>query len=304
VVGDRGGRGRRRGGLRRADLARLSWRVRCARPARRPRLGDGLYDVTKLARWVALTAACRALGKGPDRAHRESAPHRPDVYHQNRGLLEPVDYLNLRLTGRARASFDSITAHWVTDNRDIGRSPTTAGLVKMAGLDPDRLPRSWPTGSVMGMSRADGPPVTWVLLAGTPVATGTATCTRPPLGSGRSGLRRAPFYIGNLVVDQLPRAVQAHVTDHQRGVDPLRSGGPLPGGQRARDGGRVASTGCSTTCSTPDDGLGAPRPDAALERLNEGGRHVCRRAPTGRLHPWLNGERSPLDDHGHRNDSE
>jgi len=24
---------------------------------------------------------------------------------------------------------------------------------------------------------------------------------------------------------------------------------------------------------------------------------VCRRAPTGRLHPWLNGERSPVDDH-------
>jgi len=47
----------------------------------------------------------------------------------------------------------------------------------------------------------------------------------------------------------------------------------------------------------PDDGLGAPRPDAALERLNE----VAARVPAGAngvvFTPWLNGERSPVDDH-------
>ena len=44
---------------------------------------------------------------------------RPEVYAATAVFLEPVDYLNLRLTGVARASHDSITGHWVTDNRDI-----------------------------------------------------------------------------------------------------------------------------------------------------------------------------------------
>ena len=35
---------------------------------------------------------------------------RPDVYAAAAVFLEPVDYLNLRLTGLARASHDSITA--------------------------------------------------------------------------------------------------------------------------------------------------------------------------------------------------
>ena len=42
-------------------------------------------------------------------------------------FLEPKDYVNLRLTGRVAATYDSIALHWLTDNRD----PT-------AGIDANR----------------------------------------------------------------------------------------------------------------------------------------------------------------------
>ena len=40
-----------------------------------------------------------------------------DVYDRTHVLLEPVDYLGLRFTGRAAATPASMTASWLTDNR-------------------------------------------------------------------------------------------------------------------------------------------------------------------------------------------
>ena len=42
----------------------------------------------------------------------------PEVYARTYKFLNVLDYLNLRLTGRFAATFDSILTSWVTDNRD------------------------------------------------------------------------------------------------------------------------------------------------------------------------------------------
>ena len=79
------------------------------------------YSASKLARWVRRTGGIPSLsGKDPVGHIHFLREQRPDVYAATAVFLEPVDYLNLRLTGLARASHDSITVHWVTDNRDIG----------------------------------------------------------------------------------------------------------------------------------------------------------------------------------------
>ena len=54
--------------------------------------------------------------------------------------LEPKDYLNLRLTGRAVSTFDSIVLHWVTDNRDWHRIDYVPELLELAGLSRSKLP--------------------------------------------------------------------------------------------------------------------------------------------------------------------
>jgi xylulokinase len=254
------------------------------------------YDVTKLARWVRLTGGVPSLsGKDPIGHIAYLRHHRPDVYHQTAVFLEPVDYLNLRLTGRARASFDSITAHWVTDNRDIGAVAYHPGLVKMAGLDPDRLPPLVPTGSVMGMLSADAAG-DMGLLAGTPVATGTGDLHSAAVGSGAVGDFAAHLYIGT------SSWISCHVPFKR--TSPTTNVASIPSGLAGRylvanehETAGACLNWLLDNVLYPDDGLGAPRPDAALERLNE----VAARVPAGAngvvFTPWLNGERSPVDDH-------
>src|SRR5579885_2902113 len=91
------------------------------------------YDVRKLLRWVRLT------GGAPGHSGKDPTAHilfiraaEPDVYAATDLFLEPVDWLNLRLTGRAAASFDSIVAHWVTDNRRIDDVHYDDTLCRMA----------------------------------------------------------------------------------------------------------------------------------------------------------------------------
>ena len=47
----------------------------------------------------------------------------PEIYARTYKFLNVLDYLNLRLTGRFAATFDSILTSWVTDNRDPDAHP-------------------------------------------------------------------------------------------------------------------------------------------------------------------------------------
>ena len=108
----------------------------------------------------------------------------PDVYRATATFLEPVDYLNLRLTGRTCASFDSIAAHWVTDNRDIDRVSYDDRLLEMTGLDRAKLPDLVPPGTIVGALTARPPPSS----ACPPVCRwrpARATCTRRSSARGR-----------------------------------------------------------------------------------------------------------------------
>ena len=110
-------------------------------------------------------------------------------------FLEPVDYLDLRLTGLARASFGSIALHWVTDNRRIDRVAYDAALLAMAGLDRSRLPELVPTGAVLA-GLADEPAAELGLLAGTPVVAGTGDLHSAAVGSGAVADFAGHLYIG------------------------------------------------------------------------------------------------------------
>lgn len=105
-------------------------------------------------------------GKDPTAHIRWIRAERPDVYAATRPFLEPADYLNLRLTGRACSSFDCIALHWVADIRDLRRVRYDNDLLRISGLDPQRLPELVPSATVIGELR---PAVAaeWGLRAGT-----------------------------------------------------------------------------------------------------------------------------------------
>ena len=284
----------------------ISWMdsrgARAVRDTVRGALNVQGYSASKLASWVRRTGGIPSLsGKDPVGHIHFLRDQRPEVYAATAVFLEPVDYLNLRLTGLARASHDSITLHWVTDNRDINAIAYDDALI-----EPGR-----PGACQAARPRADGERARRAGSRGRRRARAPGGHTRhrrhggPALGCrgvGRRGRLRRPPLHRHLELGQLPRPLQEDRRTDQHRVHPLGDPRPLPGGRRARDGGRL-----------PD--LAARQPAVPRRRAVATSRRRRRRptnffgvlndeaaaVPVGShgvlFTPWLNGERSPVDDH-------
>ena len=262
------------------------------------------YSASKLTKWVRRTGGIPSLsGKDPVGHIHFLRAQRPEVYAAAAVFLEPVDYLNLRLTGLARASHDSITLHWVTDNRDIDAVAYDDSLMGLAGLERATLPDLVPTGSVLG-GLAPAPAAELGLLAGTPVVAGTGDLHSAAVGSGAVHDFDGHLYIGT------SSWVSCHVpfkkTDALTNIASIPSG--IPGRYLVADEhetGGACLTWLRDNVLFPDDALSAPAgggPAAAAPRdffgtLNAVAASVPPGAHGVMFTPWLNGERSPVDDH-------
>jgi xylulokinase len=259
------------------------------------------YSPSKLTRWVRRTGGIPSLsGKDPVGHIHFLREQRPDTYRAAALFLEPVDYLNLRLTGLARASHDSITLHWVTDNRDIRNIAYDDGLIALAGLERAKLPDLVPTGSVLG-GLTPGAAEELGLLAGTPVVAGTGDLHSAAVGSGAVADFDAHLYIGT------SSWISCHVpfkkTDALTNVASIPSG--LPGRYLIADEhetGGACLTWLRDNVLFPDDALSQTgsnvhAPDGFFATLNDVAASVPPGAHGVLFTPWLNGERSPVDDH-------
>jgi xylulokinase len=255
------------------------------------------YGASKLTRWVRRTGGIPSLsGKDPVGHIHFLRQERPDVYLATAVFLEPVDYLGLRLTGLARASHDSITLHWVTDNREINAVAYDDGLFDLAGLDRSRLPELVPTGSVIG-GLTPAAAAELGLVAGTPVVSGTGDLHSAAVGSGAVDDFDGHLYIGT------SSWISCHVPFKK--TDALTNVASFPSGIRGRylvaDEHETAGA-CLTwlrdSLLFPDDALGsAPPPDDLFARLGDMAAAVPQGARGVLFTPWLNGERTPVDDH-------
>ena len=63
-----------------------------------------------------------------------------EVAKRSRWYLEPVDYITMRLTGVASATHASMTASWLTDNRNLDRMAYDNELVGIAKVPASKLP--------------------------------------------------------------------------------------------------------------------------------------------------------------------
>jgi xylulokinase len=259
------------------------------------------YAPSKAVRWVRRSGGIPSLsGKDPVGHIHFLREQRPEVYRAAAVFLEPVDYLGLRLTGLARASHDSITLHWVTDNRDISAIAYDDALIELAGLDRATLPELVPTGSVLG-GLAPGAASELGLLPGTPVVAGTGDLHSAAVGSGAVANFDGHLYIGT------SSWVSCHVPFKK--TDPLTNIASIPSGLPGRyviadehETGGACLTWLRDKVLYPDDALAADAapasaPDDVFGILND----VAASVPTGAhgvlFTPWLNGERSPVDDH-------
>jgi xylulokinase len=255
------------------------------------------YDVRKLRRWIRLTGGAPGQSGKDPLAHilwiRESEP---DIYRATFKFLEPVDWLNQRLSGRFAASHDSIVVHWVTDNRRIGAIDYDRTLLEMAGLERAKLPDLLPSATIMGHLRAEAADELG-LRAGLPVATGTGDVHSAAVGSGAVTDFAPHLYIGT------SSWISCHVpfkkTDALRNVASIPAA--LPGKYLVADEHETAGA-CLTflvhNVLSGDDALGSGPPEGNVYKvLDEVAATVAPGANGSLFTPWLNGERSPVDDH-------
>jgi len=255
------------------------------------------YDVRKLRRFVRLTAGVPGhSGKDPTAHILWIRDTEPDVYRETYKFLEPVDWLNQRLTGRFAASHDSIVVHWVTDNRRIGAVAYDDTLLSMAGLERSKLPDLVPTATVMGSLRPEAA-AELGLRAGLPVTTGTGDVHSAAIGAGAVADFAGHLYIGT------SSWISCHVpfkkTDARTNVASIPAA--IPGRYLVADEHETAGA-ClrflAENVLYPQDALATGPPgDDVYHRLDDVAAKVTPGANGVIFTPWLNGERSPVDDH-------
>ena len=114
------------------------------------------YGLLNLLRWIPKTAGGPTLSGKDDIAHVLLTKYEfPDVYKKTYMFLPSKDYLNLRLTGRFAASYDSIHLFWVTDIRDINNVRYDEKLIDILGIDPNKLPPLKPSTDILGCISSD-----------------------------------------------------------------------------------------------------------------------------------------------------
>ena len=245
------------------------------------------YDPRKLRTWISRTGGAPALSGKDSISHilwlqRE----RPDIARATWKYLEPKDWLNFRLTGTAAATFDSIVLHWVTDNRDHARIDYDPQLLRVAGIDRAQLPDLVAATSVLAPLSAVAAQELG-LRPGIPVVGGTPDLQSAAIGSGAVRDYEGHLYVGTS--SWLTCHVPFKKTDLFHGIASLPS--PLPGKYYVADEQEVAG-GCldwlrEHALETADD---FSHLDAIAEKVAPGSGGVI-------FTPWLNGERTPVDDH-------
>ena len=255
------------------------------------------YGAVKLWRWLRIT------GGVPSRTGKDSLGHilyiqqeLPEVYRQTFKFLEPMDYLNLRFTGQAAASYDTITGHWLTDNRDLSRVRYVDKLVALSGVDRGKLPDLKPTGAILG-------PITreiageFGLREDVQVVMGTPDTESAAVGAGAVRDFEPHLYIGTS--SWLTCHVPFKRVDIANSLTSLPAAVPgryLVATEQDIAGGCIAML--RDSLFWPDDELSDGRaPDDILDTFNR----MAERIPPGSdkliFTPWLNGERTPVENH-------
>ncbi|RME89633.1 MAG: xylulose kinase, partial [Anaerolineae bacterium] len=248
------------------------------------------YGLGKLIPWLRLT------GGVPTRSGKDSLAHilylkheHPEIYRRARFFLEPKDYLNLRMCGRAAATYDSINLHWLTDNRDIHHIRYHERLLQMADVDGEKLPPLVSGLEVLGTLRPEAAEELG-LRPEVRVVAGVTDAQSAAIGAGAIENYVTYLYLGT------SSWISCHVpfkkTDLLHNMASLPS--VLPGRYYVANEQECAGV-CLDFLRESVLGMDLPSAEAyrALDRAAE-------EAPPGSggviFTPWLYGERTPIED--------
>jgi xylulokinase len=108
-------------------------------------------SIRKLLKFVRLNGLAPTPSGIDSLGHLLAIKNRlPEVYKKTYKFLEPADYLTSRFTGRISASQHSATLMMLTSNRNWGEREYCKPLLKLSGIDPEKLPELLPNDGIVG----------------------------------------------------------------------------------------------------------------------------------------------------------
>lgn len=258
---------------------------------------EGYYAVGKLLKWLRIT------GGAPSKGGKDSIAHilfikeeRPEIYRRTAKFLEPKDWLNCWLSGQMVSSYDAITLYWITDNRDINNVKYDAELLAWTGIDRKKLPDLVPTNSILGTVK-DELKQRWGLSDNVLLISGSPDTHSAAVGSGAVRDYDTHLYIGtsSWMICHLP--VKKTDIFHNMGSIP----GGIPGKYILVN--EQETTGACLNFARnnifyAEDALreqGAPKD--FYHKIDDIAATVHAGSDGLMFLPWLNGERSPFDEH-------
>lgn len=125
--------------------------------------------------------------------------HHPDAYAGAAAFVEPMDYVNARLTGVVQATQSTAFGMLACDNRTWGTSEYDSDLVAAAQLDPDKLAPLAPLNGFVG-ELITAAASELGLPAGIPVAHGTIDSITSAIGAGALHADSGAMIIGTTSV--------------------------------------------------------------------------------------------------------
>ncbi len=255
------------------------------------------YGVSKLLRWIHLT------GGAPFLSGRDCFGHilyirleHPEIYRKTYKFLDPLGYLNLRLTGQFVTTSDSVVAYWVTDNRDPANIRYHNGLIKMAGVEREKYPEIRRSIDVLGPLRPDAAEALG-LPRSVQVVAGAFDVPAAAIGSGAVRDYEAHLYLGT------SSWIAVHVPFKKTDVFHAMASVPCAIPDRFLLIAAQETAGGNLTWLRDnvlyhqDPLLQAEKPSDFFEAFSR----VAEQVPPGShgviYTPWLYGERAPVDDH-------
>jgi len=109
------------------------------------------YNPRKVLSFIRKTAGAPSTTGADPIGHMLYLSHeQPELMEKTAWFMEPIDYLTMRFTGIASATHASRQGSWLTDNRDLGLYAYDTGLLKLIDLGAEKLPPLVPFGSLVG----------------------------------------------------------------------------------------------------------------------------------------------------------
>ena len=255
---------------------------------------DG-YNLLKVYNWIRITGGGPQLSGKDDIAHAILIQKQfPDVYEKTYKFLGSKDYLNLRLTGKFAASYDSIMLFWVTDIRDINNIVYNDQLIKATGIDKEKFPVLKKSIDILGTLKKEL--ATEIgLHPDVKVVMGSPDHQAALVGSGAVRDYEGHVYIGTS--SWIECIVPFKKTDMFHSIASLPSA--IPGKYQCINEQDIAG-GClsfllNNIILHENEFFCGKHPTDPYEKLNA----MAGRVPPGCdgliFTPWLNGERTPVD---------